>query len=91
MFIPAPPNTLNYVSGDLPKCQGHSTRHHTAAQGRTVRVLFEKSKIFVIFHDFSLISQGPPGGFQTNFENFWPKTQSCDPYGTLTRLLVVPD
>ena len=49
-FIAAPPNTLNYVSGDLPKCQGHSTRHHTAAQGRTVRVLFEK---IPDFRDFS--------------------------------------
>ena len=70
-FIAAPPNTLYYVSGDLPKCQGHSTRTHTAAQGRTVRVLFEKSKIFVIFHDFSLISQGPPGVPGWISDEFW--------------------
>ena len=49
-IIAAPPNTLNYVSGDLPKCQGHSARTHTAAQGRTVRVLFEKIQDF---RDFS--------------------------------------
>ena len=57
----------NTVAGDLPKCQGHSARTYTAAQGRTVHALFEK---IIVFRDFSIdfaSPQGSPGGFQMNF------------------------
>ena len=56
----------------------NSAKSKGLAQGRTVRVFFEKIQDF---RDFSLISQGPqgsPGGFQTNFENFWLRTMTCD-------------
>ena len=70
-FIAAPPNTLNYVSGDLPKCQGHSARTYTAAQGRTVRVLFETIHDFRDFSWFFIDFARPPGVPGWISDEFW--------------------